>query len=336
MELELITDMDEKTWDEAIEAFDTKYLFHQSIWLRFLEETQGAKTLRFRINEGGKTLGYFAGLTVQKGPLRILGSPLPGWTTEYMGPVVNADFDFGKFLDALDGACRHLRIHHVELCSRSLDPDLMRSHGYCVQDSSTYIVPLSADEGWMYRNLDRKCRQNIRKGQSNKLVVEDCDDPAAVDDYYEQLMDVFAKQKLVPSYSVGRVRSMFEILRPGNISVLRVRNECEVIASSLWTYDNRTVYLFGASSWRRTQNLYPNELLYWTGIVMFGRKGLPQLDMCGDGKYKEKYGAKLVPVYKCSKSYNIVARIGREAYRKAFMTKQKLNGRLSALAGTAS
>lgn len=330
MELELITDMAPEAWDEKIEAFDSKCLFHQSVWLRYLEETQGAKTFRFRITENGGTEGYFVGLIVRKGPLRILGSPLPGWTTDYMGPVVNKEFDFEKFLNALDKTCRAMKVHHVELCNQFLPPDLMRSQGYSVQEASTYIIPLYADEEQMWRNLDRKCRQNIRKGISNDLVVEECDDPAVVDEYYAELINVFAKQKLVPTYPVGRIRSLFRILRPGSIAVLRVKHGDMVVASALLLYDNRSAYLFGAASWRESQGLYPNELLYWTAMTMFAKKGIPQLDMCGAGSYKAKYGALNTPVHKYAKSYNVFARVGREAYRRIFRVKQELIWRLSA------
>jgi len=330
MELELITDMAPDAWDEKIEAFDSKCLFHQSVWLKYLEETQGGKTHRFRITDNGKTVGYFVGLIVRKGPLRIMGSPLPGWTTDYMGPVVNKDFDFERFLDALEQTCRALKVHHVELCNQFLPPDLMRSRGYSVQEASTYIIPLYADEEQMRQNLDRKCRQNIRKGISNNLVVEECDDPAVIDEYYAELTNVFAKQKLVPTYPVKRIRSLFRILHPDSITVLRVKHGDAVIASALLLHDNRCGYLFGAASWRESQGLYPNELLYWTAMTMFAKKGMPQLDMCGAGSYKAKYGALNVPVYKYAKSYNVFARVGREAYRKMFRMKQELSGRLSA------
>lgn len=336
MELELITDMAPESWDEAIEAFDSKCLFHQSVWLRFLEETQGARTLRFRIIDNGRNCGYFVGLTVKKGPLRIMGSPLPGWTTDYMGPVVNKDFDSERFLDALDQTCRAINVHHVELCSQYLSPDLMRSKGYNVQDSSTFIIPLSEDVDQMWRNLDRKCKQNIRKGNSNNLVVEECDDPAIIDEHHAELVDVFAKQKLVPTYPVERVRSLFNILHPGSIVVLRVKDADKVVATALLIFDNRCVYLFGAASWRKYQSLYPNELLYWTAMTMFAKKGMPLLDMCGDGNYKAKYGAVEIPVYKYAKSYNVVAKLGREAYRKMFRMKQELSGKLSAWGSSAA
>jgi len=329
MELELITDMAAQKWDETIKAYDTKGLFHQSAWLRFLEETQNAGTLRFRITEGGVTVGYFAGLTVQKGPLKILGSPLPGWTTEFIGPVVNEGFDSGRFLDALDDKCRELGVHHVEICSPYLSRDLMRQKGYGAMDSCTYVVPLFKDEDTMWANLFSKCRQNIRAGIRNRLRVETCDDPSFVDEYYAELVEVFARQKLVPSYSVERVRSLFKALHPGNILALRVMNGKRVIATGIFPYDERCAYMFGAASWRSFQRLYPNELLYWTAMVLLAKRGVPTLDMCGDGNFKPKFGASMVPVHKYFKSYSFAARWGREAYRAAFRAKQSLSGRLS-------
>ena len=330
MELDIITDMAPRAWDEAIEGFDSKCLFHQSSWLDFIEETQGAKALRFRITDNGKNQGYFVGLMIRKGPLKIFGSPLPGWTTNYMGPIVNKAFDFEKFLDTLDKTCRLLKIHHIELCSPYLPLDLMRLKGYDVQEKITYIVPLE-DEELMVKNLDRKCRQNIRKGISRNLVVEECEDMSVIDEYYVQLRDVFARQKLVPTYPIGRVRSLFKILHPGSIVALQVRHEDKIIATGLFPYDSRCAYIFGAASYREFQGLYPNELLYWTAMTFFAKKGLPQLDMSGDGSFKPKFGAREVAVYKYAKSYNAAARLGREAYRRAFSVKQAVSGRLATL-----
>jgi len=330
MELELIKDTTPEKWDEAIEAYHSHCLFHKSAWLRFIEETQGAKTLRFRITEGGRTEGYFVGLTIKKGPLRIMGSPLPGWTTDYMGPVINKGFDLEKFLDALDAKCHELKVHHIELCSHVLPPRLMQNKGYEIDNSSTFIVPLTPDKDVMWNKLERRCRQNIRKAMSNNLVVETCDDPAFADEYYAELVDVFARQRLVPSYSAGRVRSLLEVLR-GSVLSLRIKNGDKTIATGVFPYDNRSAYIFGAASWRKFQGLYPNELLYWTAMDMFAKKGIPQLDMCGDGSFKPKFGAKEVPVYKYAKSYNVSAKLGRKVYQTTFRVKQALSGRLSLL-----
>ncbi len=103
-------------WDDTIRRYRTAMLFHESVWLEHLERTQGGKRVLVMIRDGDRELGYFCGVVVRKGPFRVLGSPLRGWWTPLMGPVIN-DFDADKFLFALDQFCRGQNIQYVELCS---------------------------------------------------------------------------------------------------------------------------------------------------------------------------------------------------------------------------
>ncbi|MFC1966399.1 hypothetical protein ACFLWI_05585, partial [Chloroflexota bacterium] len=208
MELELIEEIQPDAWDEAISHFDTKFLFHQSSWLNFLEETQPGKAIKFRITNNGQVEGYFAGLLLKKGPFRILGSPLVGWTTNYMGPIVNKGFDLERFLKALDDMCRQWRIHHIELLNPFLSPDIMRKMGFSVSEGSTFIVSLSPDEEQMWKKLKKKsCRYPINKARREGIIVEENTDSSFIDEYYRELEEVFAKQHLVPTYPIDRVRS---------------------------------------------------------------------------------------------------------------------------------
>jgi len=36
-----------------------------------------------------EVVGYLAGFTIRKGPIKIFASPFPGWTTAYMGPLLD-------------------------------------------------------------------------------------------------------------------------------------------------------------------------------------------------------------------------------------------------------
>lgn len=65
MELESISEIHPKMWDEVISEFDCHFVFHSSSWLKFLEETQAAKPLRFKIIDDGKVTGYFVGLLLK-------------------------------------------------------------------------------------------------------------------------------------------------------------------------------------------------------------------------------------------------------------------------------
>jgi hypothetical protein len=330
MELEFLENIQPDAWDKKILHFDTKFLFHQSDWLKFLEETQKGKTVRFKIIDNGKVEGYFVGLIIKKGPIKILGSPLSGWTTNYMGPIVNKGFDVEKFLITLEDLCRQWRIHHIELCNPVLDHDIMHKMGFHISEGITHIIPLSLDENQMWKRLHRtKCRQAINRAKRNGLIVKENYDASFIDEYYQELREVFSKQGLVPTYGIERVRSLFKNLKPDLFFALQVEHKNKIIATGIFPHDDRSVVGFGAASWKKYQGLNPNELLWWEVMTIAAEMGLKQLDMSGKGSFKPKFGAEKVPVYRYSKSYSIFAKTGREVYKFIFYAKQKIKGKFS-------
>lgn len=327
IKLELIENIQPDAWNETISNYDSKFLFHQSAWLNFLEETQNGKTVKFKIVDNGKIEGYFVGLLIKKGPINILGSPLPGWTTDYMGPIVNKGFNIEQFLNALDNVCQQFRIHHVELCNPFLEPDIMHKMGFSISEGTTYVVPLFSNEDQMWKKLKSECRNRIRKGMKNGLVIEDCNDPSFVDEYYAQLKEVFVKQQLVPTYPIERIRSLFRNLTPNLLFALQVKYDDKIVATGIFPHDDRLVYFFGGASWSKFHEACPNELLHWTVMTLSAKLGISQYDMCGSGSFKPKFGGNKVTIYKYSKSYSILAKLGREAYKSIFYAKQRLKGK---------
>src|SRR6266508_3286945 len=89
-------------WDDLIAPYPGREPFHRKVWLDYLASTRGMPTRFWAIRERGTTVGYFCGGLLTKGPFRILGSPLKGWGTNYMGPVVREDVDYGELLEAFD------------------------------------------------------------------------------------------------------------------------------------------------------------------------------------------------------------------------------------------
>lgn len=235
MKLELIEDIHPDNWDKLIAHFDSKVVFHQSGWLNFLKETQRGKIVRFKILDNGKIEGYFAGLIIKKGPIKILGSPLRGWITDYMGPIVNEGFDCEKFLNALDDICRQKGIHHIELCNPFLDRDIMYKRGFSITKKITYIVPLSSDENQMWKKLHRtSCRKAINKAIRNGLIVEEKYDSDFINEFYRELQEVFAKQGLVPTYNIERVKALFKNLKPESLFALQVKYDDKIIATGIF------------------------------------------------------------------------------------------------------
>ena len=104
-EFEPLSSEELASWDERIAGYESVQLFHRQAWLDYLVASRALRIHQWAIRESGRTIGYFCAGTLRKGPFRILGSPLKGWASNFMGPVVNSDCDQDAFLRAMDELC---------------------------------------------------------------------------------------------------------------------------------------------------------------------------------------------------------------------------------------
>ena len=333
MRLEPIGDLSADAWNEAIAPYDTAMFYHHSAWLSFLEERGRGKAVRFRILDGAEPRGYFVAFLLRKGPFRILGSPLSASMSEYMGPIVDADFEVEQFLVSLDALCKSLRIHHVELGSPLLEPGVMRRHHYETQEWMTYRIPLSRDQDAMWTGLKRQSRNRIRRGLKNGLVVEDTRDPSFVDTHYSQVVEVFGRQGLAPPFAIEDFRALYKWLKPQDLVFsLEVKRQGtdDVIASGIFPHDSRHVYSLSTASRTDSRSLYPNELLHWTVMRLAGQRGLERYSI-GDshrapdsgGKFKDKFRGDYVPVHRFRRNYSLLAKYSRQVYAAVTRAKQR-------------
>lgn len=319
------------SWNDMIRGFSTSAIFHTSYWLEFVEKTQKGSRVILNIKEKDETIGYFVGVIIRKGPFNILGSPLTGWTTQFMGPIVNDDFPQEPFLDALENYCRSIGIHQIELSAPILRPDILLKHGFSCRRDVTPIVNLSADEQSMWKKLKSKsCRYEIRKALKKGVRVEETDNPEIVDRFYDQLIQVFRKQSLVPTYGRDRVKHLFECLKPRDMLIcLEAKYKERVIGTGLFPHDDRWVYYWGGASDFTYRALSPNELIQWNLMKIAANRGIKKYDMYGgDNHFKLKFGAEVKDLYFWVKSFNPLAGFARNSYRQLFNVRQRIGGSL--------
>lgn len=326
MKLKIINNLSDKEWDNLIDNFKTKSLFHQSSWLNFLKETQKAQIIKFEIHDDDKIIGYFVGMLEKKWLFKIFSSPRPGCNTPHMGPIVNNDFNQQEFIKAIEDWCKKEKIDLLEIASPFLSPEIMKRNKFSHRQGITYIVDLFEDEKKMWLNLKKKsCRYAIHKAEKNGLIAENTNNPKIVDEYYNQLREVFIKQKLVPTYPKERVATLFKCLTNSMFSIW-VKHQDEIIATGFFPYNSRIVYFFGGASWLKYQHLCPNELMHWFLMKLAAQKGLKYYDMGGGGSFKSKFGGELKKTYRYYKSYNYLVRISRFLYQYKFKILQKIKG----------
>jgi CelD/BcsL family acetyltransferase involved in cellulose biosynthesis len=169
----------------------------------------------------------------------------------------------------------------------------------------TFVVDLAGDESDVFARMMKSKRRAVRKGVKVGVQVEVASGLSFADEYYEQLKGVFARQSLVPTYDVERVRELIRHLeKTDRLLLLRaLAPDGRRIATGIVLAFNSMAHFWGTASVREQQTLRPNEAIYWYAMRWAREKGCSMLDMGGGGEYKREYGAQelRVPRFRCSR-----------------------------------
>jgi hypothetical protein len=189
-------------------------------------------------------------------------------------------------------AWEDLKCVHMEISDPHFTVDDGQALGFICSSYRSYRTDLTKSEDELFNNMESACRRCIRKAEKSGLTIEEAHDLAFADEYYEQLQDVFAKQELVPTYPVERVRNLVKNLEPtGRVLLLRARDpEGKCIATGIYPGYNQIAEFWGNASFRAYQNLRPNEACHWYAMRYWKQRGVAIFDWGGEGTYKEKYG----------------------------------------------
>ena len=276
-----------------LDAFADRSVFQTPAWFSFVAATQRAEPVVASLRDGGATVGYFTGLVFRKLGMKFLGSPFPGWTTDYMGFNLVPGYPRRKALEGLRAfAFETLGCVHAEVYDRFVTEEDARAGRFEYGLRPGFEIDLRRDEADLFKGMDEACRRCVRKAEKSGVMIEEAHDAGFARDYYAQLEDVFAKQSLVPTYTLGRVSALIEhVLPSGNLLLLRARDKAgRCVATGIFPAFNQRMIFWGGASWREHQHLRPNEALMWHAMRHWKARGVAFLDMGGGGDYKRKYG----------------------------------------------
>ncbi len=210
-------------------------------------------------------------------------------------------------------------------------PEDYSNLGFETSVFDSFELDLTLTEDQLWRNLRQDCREAIRKAERSGVVVEEAHDMEFADDYYDQLKHVFVVKNSVPPFGVDRVRQMIKFMEPaGNLLMLRARNkEGTCIATSIRLALNKTVFAWGAASWRHFSRVKPNEMLQWYAIKYWKERGMHTFDLVGRGDYKLKYGSRPIVVPWVRKSKTQAIAFLRYSAEEMFRGAQDKFGKLA-------
>ncbi len=319
---------------QAMERRADRLVFQTREWMNFLVQTQGGTPVYARVRDGSDVVGHFTGLLVRRWGLRVLGSPLPGSTTDYLGFNLVESADRAAAVRALPSfAARELRCAHVELRDRFLTSDQATTTNATTAPYTLLGIDLSPADDELFSRVKKSVRTSVRKAIREGVTIEEATDAGFADDYMSQLNDVFAKQGLVPTYGVDRVRSLIEHLHPsGNLLLLRALDgDGRCIATGIFAGYRDTAYFWGGASWRASQILQPNELLMWHAMLHWKRQGAKTLELGGGGAYKLKYQPRCETVPSLTLSRFGALQQARQIAKSMYGLRQRVGGRVRSL-----
>jgi hypothetical protein len=116
LRLELV-DPSDRDW-KRMDLFDDRVIFQTREWIEFLAAGGGGEPVIAAVKDGSDLVGYFSGLAVRRFGVPMLGSPLRGWSTWYLGFNLRPGVPRHAAVEALMSfALNDLRWLHVPVVS---------------------------------------------------------------------------------------------------------------------------------------------------------------------------------------------------------------------------
>jgi CelD/BcsL family acetyltransferase involved in cellulose biosynthesis len=310
---------DPDAWGTIVASHHEAEVFHSVEWLAFLHASQGAEPVIAVVRANGVPIGYFVGAIVRRFGIRILGSPLRGWTTTNMGFLLDPGADRRAAAEALVAfAFGELGCHHVELSDRYLTSENMTGATLLHEAGPGFRLDLQQTEDQILRGMRRTTRQEIGKAVRAGLRVEVGPDERFAMDYYRFLTAVFARQGLAPTYGIERVRDLLHSLgASGQLLALRViAPDGRTIGTGISVGRGSIAYAWGMAFDREDQEHHAIELLWWESIRYWKSRGALTFEFGGGGEYKAKYGCTPIETVHFHRSRWAVMGAGRSAVRR--------------------
>lgn len=330
MSLGSFREADPGEWNTLLDRAEHATVYHRSGWLQTLQADFGVRIRRLVWDIDATPAALWPiGLT-RKGPLRIGGSPLPGWNTAYLGPVFMPHAP-----DKVGMVARMVRATPIRspafLATRVMDPDLdLSAQGFRkTRDFETYEIDLRRDEKDLWDSLKGPCRTRIRKGEKNGLTVRTETDGAYLDEFWRMAVDVFAKSNQRPPYS-RRFLELLELnLRPADeLLVTSAMHQGRRIATLIIPRDRSAAMYFAGGSLAETLELAPNNLLHWRTMMACKQLGVARYDFISNRGLPGRFKSTFSPHERVSCRHweyagNAVIRSLRDRYEQRARSRRK-------------
>lgn len=295
---------DATEWDAFVHATAEATGYHLWRWRLVFERAFGHHTEYLAARDPDGIVGIC--------PLVVFCSRLFGNFSVSL-PFVN----YGGIVARDPQVANALRTHARALAARLGSSHVEFRHVYrqfatlpCKQHKVAMTLRLAPDVESMWRALDRKVRNQIKKAEKSALTAS-IGSSELLDDFYR----IFAHNMRdlgTPVYSIHFFREVLAQF-PESTRVFMVRAGRTPVAGAISFTHRGIIEVPWASSLREYRALCPNNLLYWTAITHAIANGCSTIDFGrstpdeGTYHFKRQWGAEPEPLWW---EYDVISRTG--------------------------
>lgn len=328
-------EIDPGEWDQLLEQFPHHSVFHTRPWLSTIQAVHKARTrLIAAEDDQGRCIAIWPVFETRKGPLRILGSPLPGWSTAYMGPLFADEQHVPGALEALMSHPVFTRCSYfaTKVFNDRYPVDLGPFGFKNVLNFETYCLDLKPSDDALWDNLKSECRTQIRKARKLGIEVRQETDDAFIEPFWTMSVETFSVCSMQPTFTKPFLREMWQRLsKADSVRVYSAWHEGERIAALVLPFDQHTMYYFVGGSYTRCRRLPAHNLLHWEAITAAKRMGLSRYDFVstlgGAGRFKKTFGPECVHIAThWERSSSRLIQAIKDQYERYLMRRMKIKG----------
>ncbi len=287
-------DISGEQWDGYVQRHPAATVDHLWQWRRVFERVFGHRTVYLGVRRGGALAGVLPLVLFRS---RLFGRAVVSLPFLNYGGIVADDAEASRALvDRASEEARRFGASYVEFRhgARQLPDAPSRQH------KVRLVRPLPASSDALWKEIDRKVRNQVRRAQKEGLVAVE-GGAELVPEFYE----VFAANMRdlgTPVYS----RRLFETVVSefaGGARVFLVRSGRRPVAGGVAVRFKDTSIVPWASSLRAFRTQCPNMLLYWAMLEHAIRDGAAVFDFGrstpggGTHQFKLQWGARETPLH---------------------------------------
>jgi FemAB-related protein (PEP-CTERM system-associated) len=257
MEVLELQEQYEEAWDRFVYDSSQAVVYHLAGWKDVMQKTFGIESHYLFAQEGGQVLGVLPLLHINSKLSGHYFTSMPAAICARDEEVAQALVDRAKELVVVNGAAYLIlrdSYHKWNL------PELVTSEEHC-----TFVAQLYDDPDEMYKKLDRRLRQHLKK--AFKAEVEATVGP----EYMADLYPAYAKAMRelgTPTQGLKFFQNVFEKF-PDHFTTVVVRCNGEVLGGTVAALFGDTLYTTWAGLLREYYDLRSSHMMYW-GALSYG------------------------------------------------------------------